>query len=77
MEEGVSVPEEEKDTLSDCIVAVGVSVSLIVATYSIFILGHNGGLTVVYGLLMALAGGWLRGKGKEFKEGIARLRGRY
>ena len=57
------------------IVAVGVSVSLATATYGIFILGNNGALTAVYGVLMALAGGWLRGKGKGIKEAVTRLRG--
>jgi hypothetical protein len=67
--------EPEEDTSSNLIVAVGVSVSLAMATYGIFILEHNGALTAVYGVLMALAGGWLRGKGESIKEAVARLRG--
>jgi len=64
---------EEEEQVSSVIVAVGVSASLLVATYAIFILGHNSALVVAYGVLMALAGGWLRGKGKEFKEAIGRI----
>ena len=60
---------------SNVIVAAGVSVSLATATYGIFILGNNGALTAVYGILMALAGGWLRGKGKGIKEAIGRITG--